>query len=422
MLWLKNREAGITDHHNHAATEFKGWQVTLAGMGINLALGVVYAWSVISHRIPDAWGWSEAGRSWPYAICILVLSLCTVPGGWLQDRFGPRLAATLGGLLLGAGFLIASLTNSLYGYMIGYGVVAGAGMGFGYAATLPAAVKWFPARRTGLIAGIVVSGFGFASVYVAPLAEGLIHRLGVSSTMRILGVAFMAVVIALAQLLRTPPGNFHHVSARAAKGVKSDFTPVEMLRTWQFYLLWFLFICGAGAGLMIISKMAKIVYVQANLTLGFLLVAMLALGNGLGRIGAGWISDHLGRKRTLFVCFVLQTIFILLLSQAHQGTWLAELPVLIMLAMMIGALYGANLSLFPSLTKAYFGLRHFGVNYGLVSTAWGLGGFLLSLLAGWIYDITQSFAFAYYGSAVLLILAAIAVLWLKTPHHASDGD
>ncbi len=385
-------------------------------MGINLALGVVYAWSVISYNIPDAWDWSEAGRSWPYAVSILVLSLCTVPGGWLQERIGPRLAATLGGLLLGAGFMLASLTKTPAGYIMGYGVVAGAGMGIGYAATLPAAIKWFPPQRTGLIAGIVVSGFGFASVYAAPVTEQLIHALGVPATLRILGLAFMAVVIALAQMLRTPSAAFQTAQQMGADNPCHALSPAEMLQARPFYLIWFLFACGAGAGLMIISKMAKIVHMQAGLTLGFVLVAVLAAGNGFGRIGAGWISDHFGRKRTLLACFLSQAILILLLSQVQQNTWLASYPVLVLLSLFIGACYGANLALFPALTKEYFGIRHFGVNYGLVSTAWGMGGFLLSLLAGWIYDATQRFAFAYYGALSLLIVAAALTLWLRAPH------
>jgi OFA family oxalate/formate antiporter-like MFS transporter len=85
---------------------------------------------------------------------------------------------------------------------------------------------------------------------------------------------------------------------------------------------------------------------------------------------------------------------------------------------LVGANYGANLSLFPSITKDFYGLKHFGTNYGLVFTAWGVGGFMLALLAGKMYDATQSFSVAYYGAAGLLILAAIATLFVRTPRAA----
>ncbi|MCW5203141.1 MFS transporter, partial [Desulfobulbus sp. US4] len=144
----------------------KGWIVVFAGLGINLALGVLYTWSVVSKGIPDVWGWSEAAKSLPYSVACLVFSLVMVPAGSMQDRIGPRTVASIGGLLVGIGLLTASQTTTTLGFIFGFGILAGAGIGFGYASATPPAVKWFPAARTGLIAGIVVSGFGLASVYV----------------------------------------------------------------------------------------------------------------------------------------------------------------------------------------------------------------------------------------------------------------
>ena len=101
-----------------------------------------------------------------------------VPAGRLQDKFGPRVVAAIGGILVGLGFIITSLTTTPVGFVIGFGILSGAGIGCGYAAATPAAVKWFPASKTGQIAGIVVSGFGLASVYAAPLAKVLLVQFG----------------------------------------------------------------------------------------------------------------------------------------------------------------------------------------------------------------------------------------------------
>ena len=397
----------------------RGWQVTFVGMGINLALGVLYSWSVISKAVPADWGWSEAGRALPYSVACLMFSLTMVPAGRLQDRYGPRVVATVGGALVGAGLILASLTSSLFAYILGFGVLAGAGFGAGYSATTPAAVKWFPAKRTGLVTGLVVGGFGLSSVYVAPLGNALILARGVPATMLIFGIGFLTIVVALAQWLRVPPAGFVPAGsapkAAAAAPLKVDFTPGEMLRTWQFYLLWFMLACGAGAGLMVISKLVKMVEVQTGLTLGFLLVAILALGNGGGRILAGMLSDRLGRKPTLLAAYLSQAVAILLLASATPDNALGTGVVMAALSALIGANYGANLSLLPSTTKDYYGLKNFGVNYGLVFTAWGLGGFTLSLVAGAVFDRTHSFAFAYYGSAVMLLVAAAATLLLKPP-------
>jgi MFS transporter, OFA family, oxalate/formate antiporter len=403
-----------------------GWRVTFAGMGINLALGVLYSWSVISKGIPAEWNWSETEKSLPYMFACLIFSLVMVPAGRMQDKIGPRLVATIGGVLVGIGLLASSSTTSPFGYLIGFGILAGAGIGFGYASATPPAVKWFPAAKTGMIAGIVVSGFGLASVYVAPLTTKLMADFGLEKTMFILGVLFLVVVCALSQLLKAPPAGYVPAGATPAKTAvagdkKTDFRPLEMLGTWQFYVVWFMYACGAGAGLMIIAKLAAIAKVQANINLGFILVAVLAIGNGAGRIIAGTMSDKIGRKTTLFICFVMQAIMIGLISQAKDGSSLTTVPVLALISALIGANYGANLALFPSITKDYYGLKNFGVNYGLVFTAWGVGGFMLAFAAGKIYDIHKTFAIAYYGASVLLILAAITVFFVKPPHHTVEA-
>jgi len=399
----------------------RGWTVTFAGLGINLALGILYTWSVISKGVPDAWGWSETDKSLPYAIACLVFCLIMVPAGRMQDKIGPRTVATIGGILVGLGMILASRTTSPMGFIIGFGVLAGAGIGFGYASATPPAVKWFPAAKTGLIAGLVVSGFGLASVYAAPLAKWMTSAYGLPTMVMAFGIGFLVVVVGLAQLLTPPPKGYVPVGTPAPTsntGVarKEDFTPFEMLKTWQFYVLWFMYACGAGAGLMIISKLAKIAQDQAGITLGFVLVAVLAVGNGAGRIVAGTLSDKIGRKAALFLCFTIQAVSILLLSVTSQDSFLAKPGVLAVLSALIGANYGANLALFPSVTKDYYGLKNFGVNYGLVFTAWGLGGFMLSLLAGKVYDATKVFTFAYYCSAGLLVTAAVVTFLVKPPH------
>ena len=408
-----------------------GWRVTFAGMGINLALGILYTWSVISKGIPEEWGWTEADKSLPYAVACLVFCLVMVPAGWMQDKIGPRSVATLGGLLVGLGMIAAGFTTSPIGYVIAFGVFAGAGIGFGYASATPPAVKWFPPEKTGMIAGIVVSGFGLASVYAAPLAKWLTATYGLQKMIMILGVAFTIVVVGLAQFLKPPHrvqqfvlglGNAGRMKKEASGELqkKEDFSSGEMLKTWQFYLLWFMYACGAGAGLMVIGKLAAIAKIQADIELGFLLVAILAVGNGGGRILAGILSDKIGRQFTLFGCFVMQAVLVIILSQSREGSILASVPVLAVVSALIGANYGANLSLFPSITKDYFGLKNFGMNYGLVFTSWGVGGFMLAMLAGKVYVQTQSFNFAYYCSSALLISAALLSFVMKAPHHVQQ--
>ncbi len=354
-----------------AQSEIKnhGWRVTFAGMGINLALGILYTWSVISKRVPEDWGWNEDDKSLPYMFACLVFSLIMVPAGRMQDKIGPRLVATIGGILVGLGFIIAAMTTSLMVFVIGFGLLAGAGLGFGYASATPPAIKWFPAAKTGLITGVVVSGFGLASVYAAPLTTWLIVNLGFSTAILLLGIAFLVVVVTLAQILKPPPAGYIPLGSLPANvdaksnNKKEDFSSKEMLTTWQFYIIWFMYVCGAGAGLMVISKLAAIADKQVGITMGFVLVAVLALGNGGGRIVAGMLSDKIGRKAMMFVCFLFQAFLIFLLSKATGENALGTIPAMAIISALIGANYGANLSLFPSITTDFYGLKNFGMNY-----------------------------------------------------------
>jgi OFA family oxalate/formate antiporter-like MFS transporter len=272
-------------------------------------------------------------------------------------------------------------------------------------------LKWFPPRQTGLIAGLVVAGFGLASVYIAPLASHLLGAFGIQNTFMILGLAFLIAVVVLAQLLKNPPAGYQPLtnpgpSQVASKGGAKpavaivDYEFHEMLRTPQFYLLWVMLVFGQGAGVMIIAKLAKIVDLQAGIKAGFVFVALLALGNAGGRVIAGVLSDKIGRTWTLFAVFLFQAVLMFLL----QG--LSTYASLSVASVLIGFNYGANLSVFPSVTKDYFGLRNFGVNYGFISTAWGVGGVLGPMLSGYIYDTSKSFHEAYLIATVCLLIAA----------------
>lgn len=401
----------------------RGWVVTFAGTGVNLALGVLYAWSVISRQITKEWGWNETQAALPYSVAIATFAFMMVPAGRMQDKLGPRLVATLGGIFCGFGFIIASLGQSLTGLVLGFGILAGAGIGCGYASATPPAVKWFPPAKTGLIAGLVVAGFGLASVYIAPLANYLLSAFGIQSTFLILGIAFLIAVVVLSQLLQNPPAGYKPVvNSGAAKGgakAKAPAAPVdyewsEMLKTPQFYLLWIMFVFAAGAGLMIIGKLAKIVDLQAGIKAGFVFVAMLAVGNAGGRVIAGVLSDKVGRTWTMFAVFVFQAVLMFLLRGLDTyGT-------LFVASVLIGFNYGANLSVFPSATKDYFGLKNFGVNYGFVFTAWGVGGILGPMLSGWIFDANKNFNDAYLIAAVCLLIAAGLTFVTRAPKAKAE--
>jgi len=397
----------------HAVSKNSGWRVTFAGTGINLALGVLYTWSVIKAAIPAEWGWTAAQKSDPYAIACFVFAIAMIPAGRLQDKIGPRWVASIGGVMVALGCIIAGLAGSSYfGFVVGFGVFGGIGIGFGYAAATPAAVKWFPAAQTGLIAGLVVAGFGLASVYIAPSAQVLLGAYGVSTTMIIFGIAFLVIVVSLAQFLRNPPAGYKPFDPKAASRpthIAASRPPVDMdwqqmIRTSTFWVFWTMYVFGAAAGLMVIGSAAS----MAKASLGesaFIAVVVLAVGNAGGRILAGVVSDRIGRQWTLFLAFLLQSVMVLVpLFFINNAT------VLLVALLLIGACYGANLTLFPSATKDNFGLKSFGLNYGVMFTAWGVGGLILPRLAGMIKDVTGKEDMAFYIASGLMICGALLAL------------
>lgn len=396
----------------------RGWTVTFAGTGINLALGILYTWSMFKGAIEKEFGWQGSQLNDPYALCCLVFAAAMILAGRCQDKFGPRLTASIGGLLVGAGFLLCSTTNSYGVWLLGFGVLAGIGIGFGYSSATPPALKWFPPSKTGLIAGLVVAGFGLAPVYLAPTSQYLLGHYQVKTSMLILGIAFVVIVCGLAQLLMNPPAGYVAGAKPVAPGATPkpaavNATPSEILRQPTFYLLWIIYFIGAGAGLMVIgsvSGMAK----KSMGELAFVAVAVMAIGNASGRILAGILSDKIGRRWTLCLVLLIQAALMFIAIPVTASKDVAA-AIIVLVAALIGANYGANLALFPSYTKDLWGLKSFGMNYGVLFTAWGVGGLVLPRLQQTLTTKSDGSYQSSFITAGVLLLVGVALTFLIKP-------
>jgi MFS family permease len=412
----------------------KGWHVVYAGTGINLALGVLYAWSIFKGAIkasietggPGAFQWDKASLNDPYAVCCLTFAFAMILAGKCQDKIGPARTALIGGLLVGAGFTVTALSTSYLAWVLGFGVLAGAGFGFGYSAATPPALKWFSPAKTGLIAGIVVGGFGLAPVYIAPLSTWLLGVFGIQKSMLIFAGAFTVIVCGLSFVLCNPPkgyeppvpANTGPVGKMNAAKPLNNATVSEMLRSYKFYILWVTYFIGAGAGLMVIGSVAGLAKKSMG-SMAFVAVAIMAVGNASGRIVAGVLSDKIGRRATLFIMLACQAA---LMFAAIPVTGSNNAILILLLATFIGFNYGSNLALFPSFTKDYWGIKNYGLNYGVLFTSWGIGGFVLGKVSEMLNAQPGGLSKSFMLSGCLLAFGAAMTIFLAELKPATEGE
>jgi OFA family oxalate/formate antiporter-like MFS transporter len=418
----------------------QAWVVVFAGTAVNLCLGILYAWSIwkanlYNKDIPPGTpmtgineGWtylSNADATWAYAICGFTFALFMIPGGRLQDKYGPKVGATLGGLCLASGCILAGLMKSYTGLIIGFGLLGGIGMGFGYAASTPAAIRWFGPHRRALIVGIVVGGYGGAAIYIAPLAKWLIANYGLSGSFIGLGILFAVVVIVAGQLLKWPPPGYtppaKPSATRQQAMTKVDWGAKDMLKTWRFYALVFLFIGSAQSGLLVIANAApmlnetgsKMAFFAAN---AWLLASFGGFVNASGRVGTGFYSDKIGRANAYLINGAISAICLFLTP------WVMATGNVLLLFVVVGVAfwqYGGGLALMPAFTADLFGSKNLGLNYGLVFIGWGIA-FFIPQIAGYIKDETGSLDYAFYMSGGILV-AAVMLSRAFVPRSSTAG-
>jgi len=417
----------------------RAWAVVCAGVVVNLTLGILYAWSVwkgvlvnkaeadlghVMTGLNEGWPYlTDTQGTWAYTIACLIFAVMMIPGGKIQDKYGPKVGATLGGLLLALGCIIAGLMKSYTGLIVGFGILGGIGMGIGYAAPTPAALRWFGPHKRGMIAGLVVAGYGAAALYIAPLASYLIKSYGLSASFIYLGIFFAVVVVIAGQLLSNPPAGYVApgapvTAASAAKPAAptADWTPSEMVSKWHYYALVLLFIGSAQSGLLVIGNATPMLnstakgveFFAANL---WLLASFGGLVNALGRVGTGMYSDKIGRSNAYILNGIVSALCLLAVPYIMSEK---SVPLLFLAVAIAYWQYGGGLSLLPAFTADFFGSKNMGMNYGFVFLGWGIGG-LIPLLAGKIKDIYGSLDNAFYISAAILIVAVILCAITKKP-------
>jgi OFA family oxalate/formate antiporter-like MFS transporter len=400
------------------------WLPVLGGILMNLALGSLYAWSVFVPPLEREFGWNRAQTSWVYTIAIVCFALTFIVAGRIQDLKGPRICAFLGGLLVSGGFVLASFTSSLLTLYIFYGVVVGVGNGFGYATPTPVGSKWFPDRR-GLVVGLMVGGYGGGSAVFGTLASGwLVPSVGWRATFQILGGIFFVMTMVGTALLRNPPAGYVPPAlarggssrATATAAARPEFTTREMLATPTFYALWIAYCFGTTAGQMTISQLVPFTRAAGlGATVATISLVVTSCSNAGGRILSGWLSDAIGRVRTLQVMIVLSAIAMpsLFLGRTNVVTFY-------LFVALVYWCYGTQLSVFASTAADFYGTKNLGLNYGVLFSAWGAAGILGPAIAGRVFDRFGDYRYAFFSASAFALIALGALTRAQAPARQSS--
>lgn len=395
------------------------WLFVILGLIINICLGSIYAWSVFVTPLTQYFT-TEFGKVvtaneilMPFSVFLAAFALAMPLVGKSIDQLGPRKMMIIGGFLTGCGWLLASMVTSVEMLYLVYGVIGGAGVGISYGVPVALATRWFPDKR-GVAVGLALLGFGFSAFISANIAGILIPMIGVMSTFRIFGVAFLVIITLCALPLRFPksgwaPAGWTLHPIAAAETCECD--RARMIRTPTFYGLWVCYFIGCLAGLMAISIAQPVGVEVIGITPVFAtaLVGVFAIFNGGGRPVFGWLTDHLRPARAAVLSF-------LLIAGSSLLLWLvpSEITYVVSFCILWGCL-GGWLAIAPTATARFFGTCDYPRCYGIVFLAYGAGAIAGPQLAGFIKTTTGGYSGVFPYIIVLALMGAVIGFFLLNP-------
>ena len=361
-----------------------------------------YSWTILKNPLQEALQLSSSTVQLTFTLSTWTMTLSQPFSGYVADKYGPLLVNVVGAVIAGLGWIGSSFAQNPVELYLAYGLGAiGAGAIYGIAVST--ATRWFSDKR-GLATGLVAFGFGFgAAIFNGPISW-MVGASSYHSALLYMGSAMLIVLTVLGFLTCYPTAEWQAGQSVSRSGAteSSDHTgtqrgPKEMLSTRQWWVLYVAFIMTANTGLMVTAQLTDMgTFFNISAELVLLASGVFSITNGVGRIFGGWVSDRLGRERTMSLFFALQGILSLLLLRLGS-TGVA----FVILIAAIGLLWGPIFTFFPAIITDYYGQRHATSNYGITYTAKGWGG----LLGGYVAAVLSSM----YGGFTTPILASTAL-------------
>jgi MFS family permease len=388
------------------------WFLIPFGMIILLCLGSVYSWSIFRTPLERELGISATESLLPYTFVLVFYAALMPIAGFYIPRIGTRITTAIGGSIVGLGYILSSFASQVGVLVVTYGVIAGTGIGIAYGVPIVVISRWFPDKK-GLAVGLTIVGFGLSPLITAPLANQLIEAYTVRPTLRILGIVFTVIVLALSPLMKLPPKNWHPQSSAATPTVaKTRPYPSNLLKSRSFYGLWLCYAIGTLIGLSAIGISSSVgeEIIAINPTLAAGSVSLFALFNGLSRPLFGWLSDRFKPHYVAILSYGLILIACVLMMNAKTGQVTTYLTAFCLFWFCLGGW----LAMAPTITLRLFNPDQYAQNYGLVFTAYGVGALIGTLVAGRIRDLFGTYNYVFFLMALLAVVGiVIACVLLK---------
>lgn len=382
------------------------WLLIPLGMTVLLCLGSVYSWSVFRNTIESEFNIGATQSLLPYTVALVFYAALMPIAGFYIPRLGTRTTTTIGGMFVGTGYILSSFANSIEMMTFTYGFIAGTGVGIVYGVPMAVVAKWFPDKK-GLAVGLTIIGFGLSPLITAPLANSLIDIYSVKPTLRILGIAFTAIILSIAIVLKMPPTDWHpqnNLTTEAQNNQTFNYPP-KPLKSRSFYGLWICYAIGTLVGLSAIGISSSVgqEIININPKLAASSVSLFALFNGLSRPLFGWLSDRFKPHYVAIASYTIILIACILMLNAQEG----QVATYLVSFCLFWFCLGGWLAIAPTTTLKFFNPDRYAQTYGLVFTAYGVGALLGTMATGQIRDWFGSYIYAFYPMALLAMIGIV---------------
>ncbi len=407
---------------------------------VQLIIGVIcmacvanlqYGWTLFVDPIDARYHWGRASIQVAFIIFVAIETWLIPLEGYLVDRFGPRWVVIAGSFLVALAWVLNSAASSLPILYLG-AALGGIGTGCVYGTSVGNALKWFPGRR-GLAAGITAAGFGAgAAITVGPI-KAMIDSAGYQHAFLVFGLIQGGIVFLMAWLMLAPPARLMSAKVKPDQ-TTHGYTPMEVLKNPVFYVLYLMFVLIAAGGLTMTASMApiakdlKIDEIPVSLfgmTMHALVFAIFLsrIFDGVGRPFFGWLSDRMGRERTMALAFFAGALALYILGRSASNP-----TVFVLVTALYFGVYGEIFSLFPATQVDTFGAKYAASNAGMLYTAKGAGVlivYLASVVAnshGWgrVFAVGMTCNLV-AGCLALLVLKPMRARHFARSRHCTDG-